>query len=209
VAGFFAFVWADSVPAVSWSHVDLDRRPKEAALALREALAPVTVAALWPLSGPRGHRPVTVPLWAINDTAWPLVLRITVAIEAMDAVEASGKGESRHRVAQSPERVLEVRVTPDGTCHVDSLSLPPDVLTRPHRLRLIWQARPAGPAAHPGAPPPPSHGMRAYALPLAAWGKAWFDRGLTLDDEPSARPVPESLSASRPVYPDPGVSSGA
>lgn len=165
VAGFFAFVWADATEGITWSHLDAMRVPKRAALTLPDTLRPVTVVALLPLSPPSGRRAVPVPLWVVNDTAWPLHLRVVVEV-------TEGSHPGRH--GQAPDRVLEADVTPDGRASLGTLFLNAQTLTKPHVLRIGWRAVPTGPAAWPSSPIPPAHGERTYALPSAAWGKDWI-----------------------------------
>lgn len=185
VAGFFAFVWADAALGITWSHLDQNRLPKLAVAALREALTPVTVTALLPLSPPAGRSRVTLPLVAVNDTAWPLTLEMRLQLEPLGSSIESPAGTDP---GPTPDRVLEVRLEPDSRADMGSFSLPAQALTEPGRLKLTWQASPTGPAAYAGAPTPPAHGVRTYTLPWAAWGKAW------LGDEANSTPAAEDAN---------------
>lgn len=63
-SGALVWQWNDAWPAVSWSIVDVDRRPKAAWWALRRAFAPVLACAVEDAGG--------VGIWLVNDTLAPI-----------------------------------------------------------------------------------------------------------------------------------------
>ena len=65
--GFAVFLLNDSQPAVSWSLLDHERVPKAAYQALRQACAPVLVAADWPAPSYRPGATMSLDVHVVND----------------------------------------------------------------------------------------------------------------------------------------------
>jgi beta-mannosidase len=65
--GFAVFLLNDSQPAVSWSLLDHERVPKAAYQALRQACAPVLVAADWPAPSYRPGATMALEVHVVND----------------------------------------------------------------------------------------------------------------------------------------------
>lgn len=86
--GFCLFMLSDSQPAVSWSILDDERRPKRAYQTVAEACAPVIVTATRPERSYRPGERVRLDLHVVND------LRVPVADACLDA-EVAWPGGSR------------------------------------------------------------------------------------------------------------------
>jgi beta-mannosidase len=65
--GFAVFLLNDCQPAISWSLLDHERRPKAAYTALRQACAPVLVAADWPAPSYQPGVSISLAVHVVND----------------------------------------------------------------------------------------------------------------------------------------------
>jgi beta-mannosidase len=93
--GVFAFMLNDPAPAISWSVVDWNRRPKLAYEVLKEAMTPVLICSGHPKESYRVGENISLPLFVVNDLpqglswmtwVWELYLEETKV--------ASGSGEA-------------------------------------------------------------------------------------------------------------------
>jgi beta-mannosidase len=65
--GTFAFMLNDPAPAISWSVVDWERRPKEAYGAMRAAMTPVLMCSEYPRESYVVGGGISLPLFVVND----------------------------------------------------------------------------------------------------------------------------------------------
>jgi len=65
--GTFAFMLNDPAPAISWSVVDWERRPKEAYGAMRAAMTPVLICSEYPRESYVVGGGISFPLFVVND----------------------------------------------------------------------------------------------------------------------------------------------
>ncbi len=121
--GFAAFMFLDSDPAVQWSIVDYWRAPKRSYYAMQIALNPQYVFAQFKKDAYRAGEPISVAVFAVNDTLWSYD-RVTIGARVLDAAgQVAWQGQP-----------LSTALGPDCLAqHAGDLSI---VLTKPGDYRL-------------------------------------------------------------------------
>jgi len=89
--GFTQFCFADSVPAVTWSVLSVERRPKEAYQALAAACRPVIVVAQRPPEHLHAREPIEWDVHVVSDLRVPLLgVQVTARLVAEHAEQRFG-----------------------------------------------------------------------------------------------------------------------
>ena len=93
--GCIAFLFNDSIPAITWSVVDWWRQPKKGYYAIKQSFQPVYAMARWKFAPYKPKRKIKLPIYVVNDLleSYSATLTAEICFKGRKLVEKSWKVE--------------------------------------------------------------------------------------------------------------------
>jgi beta-mannosidase len=141
--GFAPFMYLDSNPAVQWSVIDYWRVPKSSYYHLQVAYNPEYVFTLLPKDSYRAGEPMSLPVYAINDSLYDYpAVRIRASVLKPDGISVWQSDEMTASLEPDCKAKLvkriEFRLSSTGDYHLElAMQYGDQTLTNEYRLRIV------------------------------------------------------------------------